>query len=86
MWTPAEEEAEVTTRKDLIEKMEFTPVDLDKEPPEFVTGLDFFGTPFMFDRNQMHVFLKTMSDRLSVASGRADADDSQGGPGTQETS
>ncbi|CDO77647.1 hypothetical protein BN946_scf184963.g4 [Trametes cinnabarina] len=52
-------------KENLILKVKYEPRDLDKERPEIVERLAFFKDPFMFARNQMTVFLKTLTDTVS---------------------
>ncbi|KAI0351479.1 hypothetical protein OH77DRAFT_1410960 [Trametes cingulata] len=70
------------TKKDLENKMKYEPKGLDKESPELVERLGFFKDPFMFKREQVSVFLKTLTDAVTAifepeAEGEgADADES----------
>ncbi|KAI0374655.1 hypothetical protein BV20DRAFT_960794 [Pilatotrama ljubarskyi] len=52
------------TKEQLEKKMKYEPKDLDKESPELVERLGFFKDPFMFKREQMTVFLKTLTDAV----------------------
>ncbi|OSD08335.1 hypothetical protein PYCCODRAFT_1356535 [Trametes coccinea BRFM310] len=52
-------------RDKLILKVKYEPRDLDKESPDIVERLAFFKDPFMFARDQMTVFLKTLTDTVS---------------------
>lgn len=58
MWQPDPETAE------LVHKVEYLPKDLDKEQPDLVQKLEFFGEPFIFAYDQLHVFFKTLSERF----------------------
>ncbi|CAL1705247.1 unnamed protein product [Somion occarium] len=58
MWQPLDDSDE------LIRKIEYQPKDLDKELPELVDKLDFFRDPFIFAHDQLHVFLRTLSERF----------------------
>ncbi|KAL1939126.1 hypothetical protein VTO73DRAFT_10167 [Trametes versicolor] len=49
----------------LVQKVKYEPKDLDKENPELVERLAFFNNPFMFARDQMTVFLKTLTDTVA---------------------
>ncbi|KAI9061472.1 hypothetical protein FKP32DRAFT_1528295, partial [Trametes sanguinea] len=49
-------------RDRLILKVKYEPRDLDKESPDVVERLSFFKDPFMFARDQMTVFLKTLTE------------------------
>lgn len=48
-----------------VQKLKYQPKDLEKEPPEVVTHLGFFADAFMFTREQMHVFIKTLSENVT---------------------
>ncbi|GLB34739.1 putative chromosome segregation protein [Lyophyllum shimeji] len=66
--TPAGVDPETITSKDqLIPTVHFTPLELDKEPPEFVEKLDFLSAPFSFGRNQLPLFLRTIYGRMKEA-------------------
>ncbi|KAI0672706.1 hypothetical protein C8Q78DRAFT_970424 [Trametes maxima] len=49
----------------LVHKVKYEPKDLDKENPNVVEFLAFFKDPFMFARDQMIVFLKTLNDVIT---------------------
>ncbi|KAI0647559.1 hypothetical protein C8Q79DRAFT_1000445 [Trametes meyenii] len=49
----------------LVRKVKYEPKDLDKENPNIVESLAFFKEPFMFARDQMIVFLKTLNDAIT---------------------
>ncbi|KAH8106864.1 hypothetical protein BXZ70DRAFT_1003766 [Cristinia sonorae] len=51
-------------QKQLIPKMQYQPLDLDKERPEYIERLQFFNEPFVFHHGQLHVFLKSLVDRF----------------------
>ena len=50
--------------KQLIPKMQYIPLDLDKERPEYVERLEFFKEPFIFQYGQLNVFHKSLVDRF----------------------
>ncbi|KAI0658805.1 hypothetical protein C8Q70DRAFT_916797 [Cubamyces menziesii] len=50
----------------LVMKVRYEPKDLDKEPQDIVERLSFFKDPFMFARDQMTVFLKTLTDTITA--------------------
>ena len=58
-------EGEPLTREQLVQKVRYQPRDLDKEDPDIVSHLNFFKEPFMFARDQMVVFLKTLTDTVT---------------------
>ncbi|KAF5380867.1 hypothetical protein D9615_004147 [Tricholomella constricta] len=57
----------VTSKEQLVPTVHFTPLELDKEPPEFVEKLDFLKAAFSFGRNQLPLFLRTTYQRMSEA-------------------
>ncbi|TCD66186.1 hypothetical protein EIP91_001680 [Steccherinum ochraceum] len=61
--------------KQLVAKMQYEPLDLDKERPEYVERLDFFRDPFVFQYDQLHVFLKSLVDRVPQTEGNSEEDD-----------
>jgi hypothetical protein len=54
-----------TSKKDLVEKIEYIPVNLENESEQFKESLEFFRTAFIFERSQMHVFMRSLTERLS---------------------
>ncbi|KAG5645055.1 hypothetical protein DXG03_007145 [Asterophora parasitica] len=56
-----------TSKDQLIPTVHFTPLELDKEPPDFVEKLDFLKTPFSFGRDQLPLFLRTAYQRMNEA-------------------
>lgn len=63
--SPADEH--VTSPDQLIQRIKYTPLELDKESGEFVEKLQFLGDAFTFGRDQLALFLKTMYDTLGGA-------------------
>ncbi|KZP21206.1 hypothetical protein FIBSPDRAFT_953935 [Athelia psychrophila] len=63
--TPADER--VTDISQLTEHIKYSPLELDKEAPDFVEKLRFLGETFTFGREQLALFLKTMYDTLGGA-------------------
>ncbi|KAH9848877.1 hypothetical protein C2E23DRAFT_738604 [Lenzites betulinus] len=53
------------TKDQLVVKVKYEPKDLDKENQDLVGRLGFFKDPFMFARDQMTVFLKTLTDNVA---------------------
>lgn len=58
----------------LQQKVQFQPVDLDKESDEFVAQLDFFRGPFVFVYEQLFVFLKTIAEKLNPEDNESEGD------------
>ncbi|KAF8077736.1 hypothetical protein FPV67DRAFT_1647841 [Lyophyllum atratum] len=59
--------APITHKDQLIPTVHFTPLELDKESAEFVQKLEFLGSPFSFERNQLPLFLRTIYSRMGAA-------------------
>ncbi|THH27048.1 hypothetical protein EUX98_g7141 [Antrodiella citrinella] len=53
-------------QKQLVAKIEYSPLDLDKEHPDYIKRLGFLNEPFIFQYAQLDVFLKTIVDRLAL--------------------
>ncbi|KAH9950253.1 hypothetical protein B0H21DRAFT_724014 [Amylocystis lapponica] len=71
-------ELQIMSKDQLVSQIKYEPLNLDKEPPEFVKNLDFFKDPFMFSTDQMTVFLKTLTDRLgSMQSSEDEAEEDE---------
>ncbi|KDQ60896.1 hypothetical protein JAAARDRAFT_204689, partial [Jaapia argillacea MUCL 33604] len=49
---------------EMVQKVKYTPHNLEHESPEFRDSLGFLSGVFTFERDQLHVFLKTVADRL----------------------
>lgn len=47
----------------------YTPLDLDKEPAQFREKLDFMGSTFAFERDQIQVFFEQLKERIAEAVG-----------------
>ncbi|KAI0929030.1 hypothetical protein AcV5_006410 [Taiwanofungus camphoratus] len=66
-WERAENsdpEPPITSKDQLVQKVRYQPLNLQMEPEDFINKLDFFKDAFIFSRDQLPVFLKTLSDRL----------------------
>ncbi|CAK5277341.1 unnamed protein product, partial [Mycena citricolor] len=55
--------------------VDYVPVDLDKEPIEFVDALDFLNSPFTFPRRQLPVFYTRLSQAMKTACEENDEED-----------
>ena len=66
---------EVTSKKDLKDKMEYIPINLENESDEFKAKLEFFKTAFIFERDQMHVFMKTLAEHLASMNEETESED-----------
>lgn len=55
----------VNSKDELQAKVQYWPLNLDMEKEEFRDRLEFFSESFVFSREQMHVFLRTLGERLS---------------------
>ncbi|RDB20981.1 hypothetical protein Hypma_011820 [Hypsizygus marmoreus] len=77
---PAPDTAEpITSKTQLIPSIHYIPLELDKEPPDFVARLDFLGAPFTFGLDQLPLFLRTMHTNM----GNALEDDESDGDSVQ---
>lgn len=66
----AQDESEpITSDKQLVKSCRYVPLELDKEPPDFVERLDYLSTPFTFERGQLMLFLKSIHDKMAEAMG-----------------
>lgn len=53
--------------KELVPAVMYSPIELQKETPEFVAALDFLNAPFSFRKEQLQIFLKTLSEQITKA-------------------
>ncbi|CCM04406.1 uncharacterized protein FIBRA_06583 [Fibroporia radiculosa] len=66
------------TKEDLIKRVKFQPRDLQNEPQEFVQNLDFFQEPFVFIQDQLPVFLKTLTEKITdIVQGNTEESDDE---------
>ena len=72
---------EALPKEKLVEKVKYIPKNLEMERPDYVERLQFFKEPFMFARDQMTVFLKTLTDTVA---GIFESDESGDGPGGED--
>ncbi|EJF66295.1 hypothetical protein BD309DRAFT_954065 [Dichomitus squalens] len=70
---------EALPKDKLVEKVKYIPRNLELERPDYVERLQFFKEPFMFARDQMTVFLKTLTDTVSGIFESEDGGDEPGG-------
>lgn len=64
-----------SSRDELQAKCQYWPLNLDKETELFRERLDFFSDSFIFARDQMSVFFKTLGERLSVTQPENETED-----------
>ncbi|KAJ7063480.1 hypothetical protein C8F01DRAFT_1081944 [Mycena amicta] len=62
-------ESEPETSDELERRIQYTPLDLDKESPDFVTALQFLNTGFTFPRRQLPLFFISLVDNMKRACG-----------------
>ncbi|KAJ3989180.1 hypothetical protein F5890DRAFT_83082 [Lentinula detonsa] len=62
-----ENDAPVRNKNELHEMMYYEPVELDREPEEFIQRLQHMGTAFSFTRDQLALFLRTLYNTLDEA-------------------
>lgn len=53
----------------VVQKVIYTPFDLEKESTSFIDQLDFLAKPFTFEREQMQVFSQTLTSHLEGNAG-----------------
>lgn len=58
-----------TDDEEPVEKVAYTPLQLDKEQAGFAERLSFFSEPFTFRRAQLDVFRKNITNALKRAFG-----------------
>jgi hypothetical protein len=51
------------------EHVRYTPLDLDKESAQFREKLDFIGSTFAFERDQIQVFFEQLKEHVAEAVG-----------------
>ncbi|OCH85692.1 hypothetical protein OBBRIDRAFT_797914 [Obba rivulosa] len=61
-----EPDAVISERSELVQKMQYTPMNLERESEDFVNRLDFLKDSFTFAAEQTDVFLKTLKKILSA--------------------
>ncbi|KAF9469281.1 hypothetical protein BDZ94DRAFT_1151884, partial [Collybia nuda] len=59
-----------------VKSIHYVPLELDKEPEEYVTDLGFLGLPFTFPRDQLPLFLRTIYNNMGDATREKTEDDS----------
>lgn len=62
----------VTSEDQLINTVHYAPIGLAGETPAFVEALNFLNGPFTFTKDQLHLFLSTLKDRLNDAASTRD--------------
>lgn len=62
------------TEDQLIPSVNYIPLELNKESPDYVEKLGFLGAPFTFGRDQLPLFLRTLYTNIGDAT-RDDGDD-----------
>lgn len=63
------------SREELEAKCQYWPLNLELESAEFRERLDFFRESFIFSRDQMSVFIKTLGERLAATQPSEDEDE-----------
>jgi len=58
----------VTSKDQLVERVQYVPLELDKESSDFIDRLDFLGDIFTFQRAQLPIFLDTLQKNMNNAS------------------
>jgi len=70
---PADASQPLESPDQLVPSVNYIPLELDKEPPDYVEKLGFLGAPFTFGRDQLPLFLRTMYANIGDAA-RDDGD------------
>ncbi|KAF9014044.1 hypothetical protein BDQ17DRAFT_1270187 [Cyathus striatus] len=73
---PGDASVPITSEDQLVESVQYIPLSLEREPPEFVKSLTFLASPFTFQQEQLSIFLKTLKD--NICGPEADGDVSDG--------
>ncbi|KZT09736.1 uncharacterized protein LAESUDRAFT_735379 [Laetiporus sulphureus 93-53] len=69
----------VKSKDDLVMRMKYQPYNLENEPEEFVKALKFLGHAFIFARDQLPIFLKSLTENVDNAvRGAVEEDMSEG--------
>ncbi|KAL1743475.1 hypothetical protein HDZ31DRAFT_83403 [Schizophyllum fasciatum] len=75
-----EEDKEIRARDQLVQSVQYTPVNLEKEKPDFVERLEFLNGVFTFQRDQLPLFLSTLQTRFKeYLEPNEESDESMGG-------
>jgi hypothetical protein len=72
----ADQQGEPKSKADLVESLQYTPLELERETEGFVESLGFLNNPFTFERDQLALFLRTLHD---VVSGDGNSEGSEDG-------
>ncbi|TRM62537.1 hypothetical protein BD626DRAFT_497731 [Schizophyllum amplum] len=59
-----EERNEIRSREQLVQSVQYTPINLEKEQPDFVERLEYLNGIFTFQRDQLPLFLSTMQTKF----------------------
>lgn len=57
----------MVSKDQLVPTVNYIPLELDKEPTDFVDKLGFLNTPFTFARDQLPLFLRTVFSNMGEA-------------------
>lgn len=75
MWARRDGEDTPPSSRDQLEaKCQFWPMNLEMETPEFREKLDFFADSFVFSREQMGIFIKTLTEKLVATTTESEDD------------
>ena len=64
----------VESHEQLVPSINYIPLELNKEPLDFVEKLGFLGAPFTFGRDQLPLFLRTLHTNMGDAT-KGDGED-----------
>ncbi|KAJ6597122.1 hypothetical protein DFH09DRAFT_1133756 [Mycena vulgaris] len=66
-YDPLDPSADVESKEDLDRAAQYTPLELAKEPPDFVDALQFLKDGFTFPRKQLPLFFSSLVDNMKAA-------------------
>ncbi|KAJ4487706.1 hypothetical protein J3R30DRAFT_3695297 [Lentinula aciculospora] len=72
-----EDDTTVKNKGELHEMMYYEPLELDKEPEEFIERLQHMGTAFSFTRDQLALFMRTLYNTLDEALHAEEGEDAE---------
>ncbi|KAJ7582991.1 hypothetical protein C8J56DRAFT_956245 [Mycena floridula] len=66
LYTLAPEESEpVTSLEQIVKSVRFSPLHLDNEPEDMVERLGYLATSFVFERDQLPLFLRSIHEKMA---------------------
>lgn len=62
-----DDDSPITSKDQLVPTIQYVPMELDKEPPEFVERLGYLAEPFGFQRDQLMLFIGSVHTKMGEA-------------------